>query len=79
LLTAWYQNGKLLVAGLVAGEKWSVYKLADVLVYEAESAKLPYSGIYIVKSGNRAVKVKYKLYGYSSFRKTCQKSIKIIF
>jgi hypothetical protein len=56
------------VNGLAAGEQWSVYTLAGVLVAEgtkaqrhesakAASMKLPQKGIYIVKQGNRAVKV----------------------
>jgi hypothetical protein len=58
-LTAWCQDGMLHVSGLVAGEKWSVYTLAGVLVYEGKetSVALPKMGIYVVKAGEQAVKV----------------------
>jgi hypothetical protein len=62
----------LQISGLVAGEQWSVYTLAGVLVAESSgeplrspyaqretaNVKLPSNGIYIVKAGNRAVQVK---------------------
>jgi uncharacterized repeat protein (TIGR02543 family) len=58
-LTAWSQDGMLYVSGLATGEQWSVYTLGGVLVYEGKEASvaLP-SGIYVVKAGKRAVKVK---------------------
>jgi hypothetical protein len=58
------QDGILYVSGLAAGEKWSVYNISGVLVHESKaksekaSAKLPSSGIYIVKQGKKTVKVK---------------------
>jgi uncharacterized repeat protein (TIGR02543 family) len=63
-LTAWCQNGILHVAGLAAGEQWSVYNISGVLVHEAKaesekaSAKLPSGGIYIVKQGKRQLRIK---------------------
>ncbi|MDR0301662.1 MAG: leucine-rich repeat protein [Treponema sp.] len=60
-LTAWTQDGMLYVSGLAAGEKVSVYTLAGSLIAEgtqAKGIKLPSKGIYIVKQGKRAVKVK---------------------
>jgi hypothetical protein len=51
----------LYVSGLAAGEKASVYTLAGSLIAEgtqAKGIKLPSKGIYIVKAGNKAVKVK---------------------
>jgi hypothetical protein len=62
-LTAWCQNSMLHVSGLVSGEQWSVYNISGVLVHESKaksekaSVKLPSSGIYIVKQGNKTVKV----------------------
>jgi hypothetical protein len=70
-LTAWSQNGILYVSGLTPGDKWSVYTITGILIYEAESGTsaslsnrekaesvvLPRNGIYIVKSGNKTVKV----------------------
>jgi hypothetical protein len=67
-LTAWTQNGILHISGLAAGEQWSVYTIAGTLVAESAKAerreganvisiKLPYRGIYIVKSGNKQLKI----------------------
>jgi len=62
-LTAWSQNGMLYISGLVPGEAWSVYTITGTLVYRKDAVSpeenyiLPNSGIYIVNSGNRAVKV----------------------
>jgi hypothetical protein len=69
-LTAWTQNGILHISGLIAGEQWSVYNVSGILVgrgvplrspyqeSEVTTIMLPASGIYIVKAGNRTVKVK---------------------
>ncbi|MDR1739176.1 MAG: Ig domain-containing protein [Bacteroidales bacterium] len=65
-LLAWIQNGILNVSGLSVGKTWYVYSVVGTLVYKnvARSvvetwkgiSSLP-QGIYIVKSGNRWVKV----------------------
>jgi hypothetical protein len=66
-LIAWTQNSTLYISGLIPGERWRVYTITGVLVAESgmqnaetedASIQLPCSGIYIVKSGNRSLKVK---------------------
>jgi hypothetical protein len=63
-LIAYISNERLYVSGLKPGDKWSVYTVSGVLVYqgvavhEEESIVLRNAGgIYIVRSGGRAVKV----------------------
>ena len=65
-LKAWIRNGTLHISGLTIGKSWSVYNLAGVLLYrdiaknEVETqyiASLQFCGVYIVQSGDRAVKV----------------------
>ncbi|MCL2074101.1 MAG: putative Ig domain-containing protein [Marinilabiliaceae bacterium] len=63
-LTAWFQNNELHINGLIINEKWSIYNISGVLIYEeiAEKSitnhKLQITtGIYIIRQGNRVVKV----------------------
>ena len=63
-LKAYISNEKLYICGLKVGEKFSVYTISGVLVYkgvaahEEESVDLQGAkGIYVVRSGERAVKV----------------------
>jgi hypothetical protein len=64
-LRAWAVNGVLHVSGLTVGELWSVYNLSGVLIYQGtavetwRAASLPGRGTYIVRNGDRAVKVVY--------------------
>ena len=67
-LQAYVQNGELHVGGLTAGERWSVYNIAGGLIYQGHATgdvvtlsatSLPNHGLYIVQSGNKAVKVAY--------------------
>jgi hypothetical protein len=64
-LKAWTQNGILHVSGLTVGKPWSVYNISGVLVYhgladsDEADVSLPVRGMYIVTSGNRAVKAVY--------------------
>ena len=61
-LRAYAQNGVLYISGLTAGEQWSVYNLSGVLIYhntatdDKATLALPTRGVYIVRSGNKAVK-----------------------
>jgi glucuronoarabinoxylan endo-1,4-beta-xylanase len=65
LLKAWIQNGTLHVGGLTAGKPWKVYNIPGTLVYSRiasdneANVNLPVRGVYIVVSGNDAVKVVY--------------------
>jgi hypothetical protein len=62
-LKAWIRNGLLHVSGLVAGEILSIYTATGALVCQKiatsdeANVSLPAAGIYIVHSGNSAVKV----------------------
>jgi hypothetical protein len=65
-LTGYVQNGVLYIKGLIPGEKWEIYNITGALVYENmascevetwHAASLQ-SGIYIVKSGSRHLKIK---------------------
>jgi len=64
-LKAWVQGGMLHVSGLTAGKPWRVYTVTGVLVTSPGPSKggeevtipLPGHGVYIVQSGNWAVKV----------------------
>ncbi|MCL1943832.1 MAG: hypothetical protein FWF54_09840 [Candidatus Azobacteroides sp.] len=64
-LEAYVQNGTLHVSGLVAGEMWNVYNISGICIHrdiakgDKTEVSLPVRGIYIVKSGNRTVKVLY--------------------
>jgi hypothetical protein len=64
-LKAWQRNGMLHVSGLTAGKPWSIYNISGALVYhgaagsDEANVSLPVRGVYIVKSGNAAVKVAY--------------------
>ncbi|MCL2072549.1 MAG: putative Ig domain-containing protein [Marinilabiliaceae bacterium] len=63
-LTAWLQNNELHINGLIINQKWSIYNVSGVLIYE-EIANKPFSnykfqitnGIYIIRQGSRVVKV----------------------
>lgn len=65
-LQAYVKNGLLHVIGLTPGEEWLVYDIAGVQVYQNQansdeaSVNLPVQGMYIVKSGNKTVKVVYR-------------------
>ncbi|GHU62265.1 hypothetical protein FACS1894123_02900 [Bacteroidia bacterium] len=64
-LKAYVQNGTLHVGGLTAGKQWAVYNLSGALVYngiagnDEADVSLSVRGVYIVKSGNKTVKVMY--------------------
>jgi len=65
-LQGYVQKGFLYVNGLIPHEKWSVYNISGMLVYEniATDEKVeivfPFSrGIYIVRSGGRMAKIVY--------------------
>ena len=67
-LTAFVQNGDLYISGLTPGEKWYIYSISGIMVYEdiavthsvetrnALSQQLP-TGIYIIKSGTKTTKI----------------------
>jgi len=66
-LIAFVQDGILYVSGLIPGEIWGIYNTSGILVYEdvanfivANHSVLPQisSGVYIIKSGNRVVKLR---------------------
>ena len=66
-LISYYQNSTLSVSGLILGEKWSVSNMFGVLVYEGialnenEEVYFPVkSGVYIIRSNNRTIKVMIK-------------------
>ena len=62
-LRAWMRNGLLHVTGLTVDEVWNVYAVSGALVYtniagsEEADITLTARGMYIVKSGDRTVKV----------------------
>jgi uncharacterized RmlC-like cupin family protein len=64
-LNVYVQNGTLRVSGLTAGESWSVYNVSGRLVHGQIAAggeanvSLAVHGVYIVRAGNRALKVVY--------------------
>jgi hypothetical protein len=65
MLKAWMSDGILHVSGLTEGKTWSVYNVTGTLVYQSvatgKEAKiiLNVSGIYIIQSENRTVKIVY--------------------
>ena len=65
-LIAYTCNGILHISGLIPGEKWNIYDIAGRLIYDATAThdvetqsitSINACGIYIIKSGNRIVKV----------------------
>jgi hypothetical protein len=65
-LKAWTHGSTLYVSGLTAGRTWSVYAVSGALVYCDTSPSggeanitLPTRGVYIIQSGNTAIKVAY--------------------
>jgi hypothetical protein len=64
-LTARTHGSTLYVSGLTAGQPWSVYAITGALVYRSTSGgseaniTLPARGVYIVQSGDTAIKVAY--------------------
>jgi len=69
-LTACIRDGILHLSGLIPGEKWSIYDMSGRLIYEnmatcevethfigSSSISIATAGIYIIKSGNKTVKV----------------------
>jgi hypothetical protein len=64
-LKASVQNGVLYIGGLTQGKVWSVYNISGALVYggiaggDKAEVHLQNRGVYIVKSGNSAIKVAY--------------------
>ena len=64
-LTAWTNNGILHISGLKKGEKWEVYTVSGTKVYEGIAIRTKHvfpvkqKGIYIIRQGNKAVKMKY--------------------
>jgi len=62
-LRAWTRNGLLHVTGLSTGEAFSVYTAVGSLVYHSiatsEEADIPLNaqGIYIVRQGNKTIRV----------------------
>ena len=62
-LTAYAPKGTLHVSGLLSGEQWSVYNITGTLIVQSvaseTAASLPLSGrgVYIVRSGDKVVKV----------------------
>jgi hypothetical protein len=65
-LKAWTHGSTLYVSGLTAGRTWSVYAVSGALVYCGTSPSggeanitLPTRGVYIIQSGNTAIKVAY--------------------
>jgi len=67
-LTAFIQNRTLYISGLIPDEKWYIYSISGIMVYEdiavthsvetrnALSPQLPI-GIYIIKSGTKTTKI----------------------
>ena len=59
------QNGTLYASGLTVGEKWTVYDITGKMLHQSVAARevetwhasLPARNVYIVQSGNRAVRV----------------------
>jgi anti-sigma28 factor (negative regulator of flagellin synthesis)/quinol monooxygenase YgiN len=64
-LKAYIQNGRLHVSGLDVGKIWGIYSVSGALIYQSlahedkAEVSLSVRGVYIVKSGNAAVKVAY--------------------
>ncbi|MDR2809229.1 MAG: hypothetical protein LBB84_01560 [Tannerellaceae bacterium] len=64
-LRGWTSDATLYVTGLTPGQPWGVYALTGATIYfgTATDSKadilLPARGMYIVKSGNKAIKVVY--------------------
>jgi hypothetical protein len=64
-LKAWMQGATLHITGLTAGRTWNVYALTGALVHRSVSTgseadlTLPARGVYIIQSGNKAIKVVY--------------------
>ena len=64
-LKTWVTNGVLHVSGLTIGETWSLYNLSGVLIYQTiategyASVNLSVHSTYILKSGNKTIKVLY--------------------
>jgi hypothetical protein len=64
-LRAWTANGMLYVSGLTTGEMWYVYNITGTLIYQGIvnvetrfiASPLPQRGIYIIRSGDKTVKV----------------------
>jgi len=63
-LKAWKQNGFLHIKGLIVGQFWSIYNASGQLIRQtlAQSGevkiKLPESGVYIITTGHKKIKVK---------------------
>ena len=67
-LTAFVQNGDLYISGLILDEKWYIYSISGIMIYEdiaisntvetrnALSQQLP-TGIYIIKSGTKTTTI----------------------
>ena len=64
-LKAWMQGDRLHVTGLSTGLPWHLYNMQGMVVYQGIAAgkeadvMLPARGVYLVRSGNRTVKVIY--------------------
>jgi hypothetical protein len=65
-MQAWVQNHTLNVRGLTTGKMWRVYTILGGLIYQGialgdaetvHTISLPGRGVYIVVSGNNAVKI----------------------
>jgi hypothetical protein len=64
-LIVWYQNGLIHISGLLQNEKYAIYTVSGILIYEGialretETVRVTslLSGIYIVKAGNKVVKL----------------------
>jgi hypothetical protein len=62
-LKAYAQNGALFVSGLTEGQRWSVYNILGIQVYQGVAGSdkteivLPGRGIYIVTDGKDTIKV----------------------
>jgi len=63
-LQAWSREGKLHISGLITGEMLNIYSITGILVYQSIAVSdeadisLNTQGIYIVRNGGRAIKVK---------------------
>jgi len=64
-LNAYVSGGMLHIGGLTVGNVWSIYSVAGALVNQNTARSdqvnisLPARGVYIIKSGNKSVKVVY--------------------
>jgi hypothetical protein len=64
-LVAWVNNDMLTISGITIGDRLELYSVIGKLVYqsvaqsETERVKLNIQGVYLVKSGNRVLKVVY--------------------